>query len=246
MQYETRFSGGFGSSLTDLGKKMLIAYLAIYIVELILIHWLHVDVISGLGLWPLYGEKFHVWQIFAHPFLHDPFSPLGFLLDCIVFYFFAGSIEEVFGTRDFLKLFYISAAGGALFGLLLSGIPGFDLPFFGMTPSILAMIVVFGFLNPEATILLMFIFPLKAKYLSYGTILITFLTFLAKANPYGAYHLGGIFFGYLYFRGPKNVFDYHGIHLRYIQWQYERKKKSRFKVYDGGKNKKKDDGPTYH
>jgi hypothetical protein len=38
-----------------------------------------------------------------------------------------------------------------------------------MMPSLLSLIVIFGLLSPEATILLMFILPIKAKYLSYGT-----------------------------------------------------------------------------
>jgi len=112
-----------------------------------------------------------------------------------------------------------------------------------MMPSILAMVVVFGLLNPEATILLMFILPVKAKYLSYGTILITTLTFLAKANPHGAYHLGGILFGYCYFKGPWFL-NPNTIYLMYLQWKLK-KAKSKFKVIDGESNKD-NDKPTLH
>ena len=86
--------------------------------------------------------------------------------------------------------------------------------------------------------------PVKAKYLSYGTIIITFLTFLAKANPHGAYHLGGILFGYLYFSrvlGKLSKF----IYLKYLEWELK-KKRSRFKVVDGFKDKEDKDKPTYH
>jgi membrane associated rhomboid family serine protease len=138
----------------------------------------------------------------------------------------------------------LSALGGALCGLAFSSVSGFNTPFLGMLPSILSMIVVFGLLNPESTILLMFILPIKAKYVSYGTALITLLTFLAKVNPHGAYHLGGIFFGYIYFKGPRTLFDPNLIYTKYLEWQLKRKR-SRFKVLDG--NKKKDDNkPTYH
>ena len=40
-------------------------------------------------------------------------------------------------------------------------------------PSLLTLIVVFGLLRPEATILLMFVLPIKAKYISYGTLIVT-------------------------------------------------------------------------
>jgi hypothetical protein len=70
------------------------------------------------------------------------------------------------------------------------------------------------------------------------------LTFLAKANPHGAFHFGGIIFGYIYFKGPRNIFDPNLIYTKYLEWQLKRKR-SRFKVLDGNK-KKDDDKPTYH
>ena len=234
----------FGSNFTQLGKRMLMVYAAIYIIELLLEHWVKSPVVNQLMIYPFSSDRFYLWQVATHPFIHNPAAPIGFLINCLVFYFFAAPVEYVFGTRRFLTLFYVSAAGGAVCGLLFSNVSGFSTPFMGMLPSLLALIVVFGLLNPEATILLMFILPVKAKYLSYGTIVITLLTFLAKANPHGAYHLGGILFGYIYFRGPKDIFDPNRLAAKYLEWRFQRKK-SRFTVIDGQK-KKDDDGPTYH
>jgi hypothetical protein len=78
----------------------------------------------------------------------------------------------------------------------------------------------------------MFILPIKAKYISYGTALITFLTFLAKANPNGAFHFGGILLGYIYFKGPRNIFDPNFIYTKHLEWQLK-KKRSRSKVLPG-------------
>jgi membrane associated rhomboid family serine protease len=105
--------------------------------------------------------------------------------------------------------------------------------------------VVFGLLNPEATILLMFVLPIKAKYLSYGTIIITALTFLAKANPHGAYHLGGIFFGYLYLKGLGNLLDVRLLCLKLRVWHL-RKSRPDLRVVGGYENKEEERGPTYH
>lgn len=241
-----RVSYSFGTGMTALGKKLLIIYSVIYILELLLEHWLHIPAVYFLQLWPFSSEGFQVWQIFTSPFIHNPLNPIGFLINCLIFYFFAGSVERSLGSSRFLILFYLSALGAAVSGLAFSNVSGFNTPFSGMMPSLLALVVIFGFLNPEAAILLFFIIPLKAKYISYGTILITILTFLAKVNPHGAYDIGGILFGYIYFRGPRNVFDPDLIYLKYSQWQFERKKRS-FRVIDGGnKGKKDNDKPTYH
>ena len=237
-------SYGFGTRLTRLGKRLLIIYAMIYVVELLFEHWLGIPFAADLQLHPLQSGDFRIWQFLTHPFIHDPRSPLGFVVNGIVLYFFAAPVEHAFGSKRFLILFYISAAGAALFGIFFSMIPGFGAPFSGMLPSLLSLIVIFGLLSPEATILLMFILPIKAKYLSYGTVLITFLTFLAKANPHGAYHLGGILLGYIYFKGPRTLFDPNLIRLRYLQWQL---KKSQARSRMAGDPDNKDDGkPTIH
>ena len=240
-------SYGFASKLTPLGKRLLLIYGVVYVLELLLEHWFKIPVVSVLELYPFKHWNFHLWQFFTHPFIHNPQSPISFLISCVVFYFFAGYVESVFGPKGFIILFYTSALGGALCGLSFSSVAGFNTPFLGMLPSLLSLIVVFGLLNPEATILLMFILPIKAKYLSYGTIIITFLTFLAKANPHGAYHLGGILFGYLYFKGMGRFLNPRLIYLKYLEWELK-KKRSRFRVV--GNNKKKgnedEDVPTYH
>ena len=236
---------GFGSYLTPLGKRLLLFYGSIYVLELLFEHWLRIGIVSVLKLYPLGNPNFHFYQILTHPFIHNPHSPISFIISCIIFYFFAAPVENALGSKRFLIFFYGSALGGALSGLGFSLVAGFNLPFLGMMPSLLSLVVIFGLLSPEATILLMFILPIKAKYLSYGTVIITFLTFLAKVNFHGAYHLGGILFGYLYFRGLGKFFDYRLIRLKYLEWQLKRKK-SRFTVVNGGKVEEDKDTPTYH
>jgi membrane associated rhomboid family serine protease len=238
-------SHGFGSSLTRTGKKLLLIYGAIYVLELFLEHWLHKPVVSLLQLYPLASPNFQVWQLITHPLIHDPSSPITFLISCIVFYFFSGPVENAFGTKRFLALFYLSAMAGALCGLCFSVVGGFNSPFLGMMPSLLSMIVVFGLLNPDATILLMFVLPIKAKYLSYGTLIVTALTFLAKANPHGAYHLGGILFGYLYLKGIGNLLDLKMIYLKLRVWHLKKQRPDLRIVgeHDGEGGERK---PTYH
>lgn len=234
---------GFGSGLTGLTRKMLIIYGAIYVAELILTNWMNVTLVRSLAIHPV-GAGFRIWQPLTHPFIHHPGAPLNFLIMCLVFYFFSAPVQNAMGSRRFLIFFYASAAGGAVLGLLLGGVSGFSQPFMGMGPSILAMIVVFGLLNPEATILLMFVLPIKAKYISYGTVIVTAVLFLAKADPSGAYHLGGMGAGYLYFRYGYAVMDPKWLKSKYYQWKAKRLR-AKFSVLNGGKDDDQDK-PTYH
>jgi membrane associated rhomboid family serine protease len=236
-------SFGFGTTLTSTGKIMLTIYAAIYILELICEHWLALPFYGWLALSPLQGGAFHFWQLLTHPLIHDPGAPISFLINCLVFYFFAGTIESALGTRRFLILYVAAAIGGAIVGLLFSGLTSFSVPYAGMMPSLLALIVTFGLLQPEAVVLLFFVLPVKAKLISYGTVIVTALTFLAKANVHGAYHLGGILLGYLYFRPPSHL-----LNPNWWRWKYfergQGKKRSRFTVIDGKKDD--NDRPTIH
>jgi membrane associated rhomboid family serine protease len=237
---------GSGHSLTAVGKAMLIVYAAVYVLVLIGQQWLGLPVFRMLALSPLNSGHFQVWQLLTHPLIHNPGSPIGFLIDCVVFYFFAGTIEAALGTRGFLMLYAAAALGGAIAGLLFSGLASFSAPYAGMLPSLLALIVVFGLLRPESTILLMFVLPIKAKYISYGTVIVTALTFLAQTNPYGAYHLGGIGLGWLYFRSPTPWLDANWWRWKYFEYSQKRRR-AKFTVIDGKNNDDDDDDkPTIH
>lgn len=240
--YGRRSPLGFGATLTPLGKTMLIIYASVYILELICEHWLALPLYGWLALHPFTGGDFQLWQVVTHVVIHDPGAPIGFLINCVVFYFFAGTVESALGTRRFIRLYISAAVGGVVVGLLFSNLTSFAVPYAGMMPSLLALIVTFGLLQPESVILLFFVLPVKAKIISYGTVIVTALTFLAKANIYGAYHLGGIFFGYLYFRPQIHILNPNWWRWKYFEYS-QRKKKSQFTVIDG---KKDDDGPTIH
>ena len=225
---------------------MLIIYATVYVMELIGEHWLGLPLYRMLALSPLASGSFHIWQVITHPVVHDPSAPIGFLIDCVVFYFFAGTIESALGTRRFLSIYIIAAIGGAVAGLLFSGLTSAMIFYAGMIPSLLALIVVFGLLQPESTVLLMFVLPIKAKYISYGTVIVTALTFLARTNVYGAYHLGGIGLAWLYFRSPSQLLDPNWWRWKYFEYSQKRHR-SKFTVIDGkGKDGGDDDRPTIH
>ena len=100
----TGISYDFGSRLTWLGKRLLLLYGGVYILELILEHWIGFSLYSYLCIYPFQNGNFHIWQIITHPFLHDPRSPFAFIIACVVFYFFAGPVEGAFGQKRFLIL----------------------------------------------------------------------------------------------------------------------------------------------
>ena len=98
-----RMPTGFGSYLTPLGKRLLLVYGSIYVLELLFEHWLNIEIVSVLKLYPLSNLNFHFWQLITHPFIHNPNSPISFIISCIIFYFFAAPVEHAFGPKRFAK-----------------------------------------------------------------------------------------------------------------------------------------------
>lgn len=247
MSYYRDYSSSFGTiggRFTRTGKQIAIFYGTIYILELILTHWFHIDIVSRFGLNPL-KSGFLIFQPVTHLIIHNPFSPWAFLIDMLMFWFFASAIEESLGKRGFLKLFFLSGFLGGIIGLPFSLISGFDRIYMGLDGCILSLFVAFGLINPSARILLFFILPIRAIYIFYGTLLVELLLFLSRSNPYGAYHLGAIMIAYLYIKGYLNLLDPLTL-SEYLKYKAKKRKIERFKVVDFMRKKDEDDRWTYH
>ena len=232
----------FGPGLTLLGRRLLVVYGVLYAITLLSEHWLNIPLYSMLSLRPESPEAFRIWQPFTAPFVHSPYAPLGFLIDCLVLYFFLGTVEGLLGSAGVIRLFLAATLGAEFFGAGFGHLLGFQAPYAGMMPFLLSLVVVFGLAIPDATILLLFVLPVKARYISYGTILVTVVTLMAKANPQGAYHLGGILFGWLSFRWRESLGQLEIMGLKYRRWRLSRRK-AKFRVIDGEGGGK---GPTIH
>src|SRR5688572_3719794 len=136
-----------------------------------------------------------IWQLLTFQFLHAGLWHLFFNLLCI--WFFGRTVEARLGTSNFLKLYF---AGGVIGGIVQSAL-GFIIPQYfgnwyvmGASAGVCALIAAFALMEPEAVIMLMFVFPLKAKYLlALETGIALFFT-IVPSNPGVAHaaHLGGI------------------------------------------------------
>jgi len=187
------------------------------------------------GLIPLaVVQYFYIWQVFTYMFLHANIGHI--VLNMLALYFFGPPLEMDWGTRRFLKFyFYCGLAAGVcvvLSGMLVGGLAS-RVPTIGASGAILGLLVAFGVLYPNETILLMFVIPIKAKHLVMLYAAIQFLSLWeVQAGVATVAHLGGMAFGFLYLkvRFPKagsRLPDWRG---RYRQWKMQRAKK-KFQVY---------------
>lgn len=226
-----------GSGFTETGKRLAIALTLLFVLELILYHWLQVSAITQLFLYPLGSGLFRPWQIVTHPLVQGPNDVLSFLFQLLALYFFGGPVEAVLGRRRFLVLFLGVVIASAIPGLLLTSafFADMPLPYGGLEASSLALLTAFALLNRNTSILLFFVLPVQAIWLLYGTAIFLGLSTLARATPHGLYYLMAMGLAYLYvlYGGPD---AFRRFTLRYQKHQTQQRL-SKFRVVEGGKGK---------
>lgn len=186
-------------------------------------------------------QSFALWQPFTYLFLHDPTGFGHILMNMLVLYMFGSTLESVWGTRRFLRYYFICGVGAGLCVVaanLLFG--GMDTRTIGASGAIYGLILAFGVLFPDATILFMFIFPMKAKYFVMIIGAITFMSSMAGSNSGVSHvaHLGGMVVGWFYLRSAlmqrrasAASMDISGnLRQRYRDWKMQRAKR-KFQVY---------------
>jgi membrane associated rhomboid family serine protease len=160
----------------------------------------------------LHGQ---VWRLLTYAFLHDPgvgLAPGGFywhiIFNLLFLYWFGRDLEAMYGPREFLTFYLVSALVGGLAFLgtaLLTGSQNC----IGASGAVTAVMVLCALHFPHRTILLFFILPIPLwVFVAFQVLQDTFL-FVNQAAGQGqaiksqvavSVHLGGAAFALLYYR----------------------------------------------
>lgn len=147
------------------------------------------------------------WTVFTYPLVAGPFS-IWLIVTLVFFWLSGGSLERSWGSTRYAVFFAavtaICALSLFLGGLLFhSPVPPLNDLFLPLT----ALIVAFCMLNPEQTLVLYF-FPVKAKYLALIVTAWTYFQYGSLLGPLvGLFALGGILAAYLYVRFGRSWAD---------------------------------------
>ena len=141
-------------------------------------------------------------------------------------------LERDWGTRRFLKYYFYCGIAAGVCVLAINILLGdWDTPTIGASGAIFGVLVAFGVLYPNQTVLMNFLFPIKAKYLVmiYAAIELL-MTFGPNTGVSTIAHLGGMAFGYVYLKGRLPKVRMPDVGGAYRQWKLARAKK-KFQVY---------------
>jgi membrane associated rhomboid family serine protease len=139
----------------------------------------------------------YVWQLLTFQFLHGGLTHL--VLNSIALYFCGRLLEPVLGLRSFLSLYFLSGFVGGLvqLGLALILPERFGGGVVGASGGICGLIAAFALLNPQATIYLFFVLPVRAFYFVplVGGVTVLLILFGPRDGIAHGGHLGGLLVG---------------------------------------------------
>ncbi|MBI5547019.1 MAG: rhomboid family intramembrane serine protease [Deltaproteobacteria bacterium] len=170
-------------------------------------------------------DRWRLWTLFTYVFLVlDPFALL--IYEALVLWMFAAPLERSWGQRRFLVYFFTTASGAAaLLSLLAIVIPPLRaVPGHGTWVVGEAVILAWILMNWHATILLMFVIPVRAPYMLVLSLGLPALYALLGAWPPFVAPLTGMGIGYLLVGrrlSPRRAW----LHLR--AWWIDRQLKNR-------------------
>ncbi len=149
-----------------------------------------------LALTPrLVVERLYLWQLVTYMFLHGSFWHLFFNL--IVLYFVGNMVEGAWGSKRFLRYYFVCGVGGGLMHMLFN----YDAGVIGASGAIFGLYLAAVMLFPDAYVYVYFVMPVKLKYFV-AALTVMQLAYGITGRGGVAYfaHLGGMVAGLPFFR----------------------------------------------
>ena len=209
----------------------MIANVAGYLIALIV-----PAITLAFGLRPadVFGS-FKVWQIVTYMFLHGGIFHI--LFNMLALWMFGAELERIWGTRYFLKFYFVTGIGAGVVTVILSLLPfGGQLQYvniIGASGAIYGLLLAFAMYFPDRPILLV-VFPVPAKVAV--TILGAIALFSSLSESGGvanATHLSGLVVAYFFLKGAR-LHPLAEMKYRYLKWKINHVRK-KFDVYSGGR-----------
>jgi membrane associated rhomboid family serine protease len=185
--------------------------------------------------------RFFFWQPFTYLFLHANF--LHILFNMLTLWMFGVELERLWGTKFFLKYYFVTGVGAAatviLLAYVLPGETGAVLRTswtVGASGAIYGLLLAYALYFPNRPLYMIPIpIPILAKYfvMILGGMALLLSMSANQGGVANAAHLGGLAFGYLYLKAWRTR-PLAEIKYRYFKWKMNRVRR-RFDVHSGGK-----------
>jgi membrane associated rhomboid family serine protease len=240
-RYSSPSSFSFGFSPLSTAIKILIGVNVLMFIATTIAPSLQLQ----LGLVPMWvvREK-HVWQLVTYMFIHA--GLLHILFNMLALWMFGTELERIWGTRFFLKFYFITGIGAGVLTVLASLLPFgpfqqlYVQDIVGASGAIYGLLLAFALYFPDRRIYMYFVFPVPARVFVLIMGAIAFFSSLSESGGVAnATHLGGLLIAYVYLtslrKGPRlQLNPWAEVKYRWFKWRLASARK-KFDVYSGGR-----------
>jgi membrane associated rhomboid family serine protease len=180
-----------------------------------------------------------LWELATYMFLHG--GLLHIVFNMLALWMFGAELEQLWGTKNFLKFYFVTGIGAAVLTVMFSLLPVefarrvYFSNVIGASGAIYGLLLAYALYFPDRPIYMYFLFPVRAKIFVLVMGAIAFYLSLSDAGGGVANitHLGGLLVGYLYLKGGR-AHPLAELKYRYLKWKINRVRK-KFDVYSGGR-----------
>lgn len=155
-----------------------------------------------------------VWRLVTYAFCHSELTVWHILLNMLIFWFFAPTLERMYGTREFLWFYLMGAVVAGLAFVALEMFLGKLNPVIGASGAVMAVLMLYAIHYPRQVLRIWGIIPIEVRWIVGFYLIVDLFPVLSSIGGRVNYddvahsaHLGGLAFGYCYFR---------------FQWRFER------------------------
>jgi len=169
--------------------------------------WIYTLIGDQFTIPPKFGDFIsRPWTIITYAFAHSLTDIFHILFNMLIFYWFGKLFIEYLGNDKLIALYVLGAiTGGVVYLLVYNGIPffiersGFS-GMVGASAAVYAIVTGAAVLLPNYTFYLLFLGPVKIKYIAGFYIVLSFLGSVGSNAGGNIAHLGGALMGFIYIK----------------------------------------------
>ncbi len=146
-------------------------------------------------------HQFELWRLFTYLFVHDLSPPFfHILINMLLLWMFGTPLVETMGERKFYWFYVATGVFSGLCSLVFYSFTNNPTTVIGASGALFGLMFAFAKFFPTQQFLILFIFPVQARYavLIFGGI--ELLSILSNDRIAHITHLGGALFAWLYFK----------------------------------------------
>jgi membrane associated rhomboid family serine protease len=200
--------------ITETVKRLLIVYGVVFVLQHSIDRFFGGHLGSWFALIPNSVFSGAIWQLFTYGFLHA--GVMHLVLNLLILAFIASDIESVWGRKKLLVYYFFCVTLAGVFYLftqaLLDNPHYLSRPMVGASGGIYGLLLAYGVLFPNNQMLMMMVFPMRARQFVWVLAAIEFLqaAFSGQGGLSAIAHLSGMGAGYLFLRLESRGFRFTG------------------------------------